>query len=234
MDGRYTGRDTGSITTTGGIEDMLMRVTLVDTPKIMNYEQYTQDLTRLVLANFITFAPKRKYFYKKPESTKWETVEVDFPKIEDDTVFNYKAHVSSELPKNKQRIAAMANMLMEKQMQYNQEGGGVELITAEEWLMFQDLPNKEFMLERMGIQRLTSAVEDVSQTLFEYANLIEQGMNPDDAIMATAHSMDMKRKGMGPMDQPMPMGMGMEGPMGAGDAMPMGDPSMMPPTMPPV
>ena len=32
VDDRYTGRDTGSVLTTGGVEDMLDRVTVVDTP----------------------------------------------------------------------------------------------------------------------------------------------------------------------------------------------------------
>lgn len=36
VDGRYTGRDTGSIITTGGTEEMLNRVTLIDTPKVMH------------------------------------------------------------------------------------------------------------------------------------------------------------------------------------------------------
>ena len=45
VDNRYTGRDTGSIITTGGTEEMLNRVTMIDTPKIMNYENYTKNLT---------------------------------------------------------------------------------------------------------------------------------------------------------------------------------------------
>lgn len=205
VDGRYTGRDTGSIITTGGTEEMLNRVTLIDTPKIMNYESYTARLTQLILSNFLEFSPKRKYFYKKPDRNTWNTVDVDFPSIDADTLFNYEINISSQLPKNKQRVAAMANMLMEKQMQYNQEGGGgVQLITEEEWLMFQDLPMKEFMLARMGIQRIQNAVEDVSQVLFGYADLIKKGMKPDDAILATANTLDQKRQGVMPQEGPMP------------------------------
>ena len=195
VDGRYTGRDTGSIITTGGTEEMLNRVTLIDTPKIMNYEEYTKRLTKLVLANFIEHSPKRKYFYQKKGTTKWETLEVDFPKIETETLFNYALHISSELPKNKQRLAATANMLMEKQMQYQKDGADIELLTHEEWLMMQDLPNKEAMLERMGIQRMSNAVEEVSQVLFEYADLVRNGLQPDDALLATAEGLKQKRMG---------------------------------------
>lgn len=213
VDGRYTGRDTGSIITTGGTEEMLNRVTLIDTPKISNYENYSKRLTQLILANMIEFSPKRSYFYKKPNSTKWESVTVDFPKIDKETLFDYEINISSELPKNKQRIAEMANLLMEKQMQYQDQGSSVQLITEEEWLMFQDLPNKEFMLERMGIQRLSDATEEVAQVLFQYADLVKNGMNPDDAILATSDSLKQKRMGMMP-DQ------GMNPMLGQGGLMP--------------
>lgn len=123
-----------------------------------------------------------------------------FPKIDEDTVFDYEIVISSELPKNKQSIAELANMLMEKQMQYQQAGQQVDLITAEEWLALQDLPFKELMLERMGMQRLDNATEDVAQVLFQYADLVEKGVNPEDAISATANSLAQKKAGMMPQD----------------------------------
>ena len=198
VDGRYTGRDTGSIITTGGTEEMLNRVTLIDTPKIMNYEAYAKRLTQLVLSNFIQYSPKRSFYYKKPNTTKWESVTLDFPNIDNDTLFNYQIMISSELPKNRQRVAAMANMLMEKQMQYQQQGTQVQLITEEEWLMFQDLPNKEFMLERMGVQRMQDATQEVAQVLYDYAGLIENGMTPNDALLATAQHLKDTRMGTAP------------------------------------
>ena len=211
IDGRYTGRDTGSVITTGGVEEMLNRVTVIDTPKILQYEEYTRTLTKLILSNMIEFCPKRKYFFKKPNTTKWDTIEVDFPKIDSDTLFNYKLNISSELPNNKQRVAQMANLLMEKQMQYAEQGNSVQLITEEEWLMFQDLPNKEFMLERMGIQRQQDYVEQVSQTLFQFSELVKQGMTPNDAILSTANTLQQGAMGMMPEQSQIPPEMMMEG-----------------------
>lgn len=205
VDGRYTGRDTGSIITTGGTEEMLNRVTLIDTPKISHYEAYSKRLTQLILANLVEYSPKRKYFYRKPNSIKWESKEVNFPKIKADTLFDYEINISSELPKNKQRVAEMANILIEKQMQYREQGSSVQLITEEEWLMFQDLPNKEFMLERMGLQRLSDATEEVSQVLFQYADLVKNGLSPDEAILATAESLKQKRMGAIPDEGMIPM-----------------------------
>lgn len=207
VDGRYTGRDTGSIITTGGTEEMLNRVTLIDTPKILAYEMYTKKLTRLILAYLIEYAPKRKYFYKNPKNNQWTTLEVDFPSIDVATLFDYDLNISSELPKNKQRISAAANMMMEKQMQYQQEGSAVQIITEEEWLEMQDLPFKERMLERMGMQRSTDALKEASQVLFGYAKLIENGMDPNQALLATAEGLKHTRQGImpGQMQQgPMP------------------------------
>lgn len=199
VDDRYTGRDTGSIITTGGVQDQLNRVTIIDTPKIENFEDYAKQLTELVLANLIEFGSKRKYFIKSPtEFKKYKTVEVEFPKLDLDTAFSYQINISSELPRNKQRIAEMANQLMEKQMQYQQQGESVDLITVEEWLMMQDLPMKEYMLERMGIQRMNNEVENVSQTLFEFAELTKNGMDPQSAMMAVAKSLKDKKTGNAP------------------------------------
>lgn len=201
VDERYTGRDTGSIITTGGIQDQINRVTVIDTPKIENFEDYAKQLTELVLANLIEFGAKRKYFVKDETKVKtYKTIEVEFPKLKTETAFSYQINISSELPRNKARIAEMANQLMEKQLQYQQQGESVDLITVEEWLMMQDLPMKEYMLERMGIQRMNNEIENVSQTLFEFAELTKQGMSPQDAMMAVAKSLRDKKSGKAPAE----------------------------------
>ena len=232
VDERYTGRDTGSIITTGGTEEMLNRVTIIDTPKIVNYENYTKQLTKLILLNFNEYAQKRRYFYKMPSTNKWDYIEIDFPNLDKKTLMNYNISISSELPKNKQRIAAMATMIMENQMQYKQANEQVDLITPEEWLMFQDLPMKEFMLERMGIQRLEDYQEKVAQILFEYGELTRQGVPPDDALALTAQSMKEQAAGGVPMEGgPMPMmqaDMGGGMPPGGGGMPPGGEPGMPP------
>lgn len=200
IDGRYTGRDTGSVITTGGVEDMLNRVTLIDTPKILLYEDYTLQLARLILGNFIEYSNTRRYFVKDPQKRNtYKTVEIDFPSIDSKTLFSYEINISSELPKNKARIAETANQLMEKQMQYNKQNGGangVQLITEEEWLEMQDLPFKERMMDRMGMQRELDMVEQVTQSVFQYAELVNQGMDPQAAIEATAATLNNQRQGI--------------------------------------
>jgi hypothetical protein len=134
-------------------------------------------------------------------------------------MYNYQINVSSELPRNKARIAEMANQLMEKQLQYQQQGESVDLITVEEWLAMQDLPMKEYMLERMGVQRMNNEVENVSQTLFEFAELTKQGMSPQDAMMAVAKSLKDKKLGKLP-EEPAISPVASEGLMPEGTPMP--------------
>ena len=205
VDSRYTGRDTGSILTTGGVESMLNQVTQIDTPKIVNYERFARRATQLVLDNLIQFGGKRKLFIRDPKSIQDKVVEIDFPKLNADALHHYAISISSELPRNKQRLAQVANTLMEKQMQYAATGGKVEFITPEEWLMLQDLPIKELIQERMGIQRNQDYVKQVSQTLFQFAELTKNGVSPEDAIQLTADQLQMENtpgQNMGPQPQP--------------------------------
>lgn len=182
IDGHYTGRDTGSILTTGGIDSMLAQATMIDLPKISLYEEYAKRLTKLTIYNLLEFSAKRSYIKLNPATGKVETLTVDFPNISSDLVFNYVININSQLPKNKQTYAEKADMLMEKQMQYKQAGLDVDLITPEEWLMFQDFPQREYLAERMNIQRNYNALEDVAATIFNFAEQTNAGVPPEEAI----------------------------------------------------
>ncbi|NLM77017.1 MAG: hypothetical protein GX173_02900, partial [Ruminococcaceae bacterium] len=105
------------------------------------------------------------------------------------TVYQYTLHISSELPKNKARVAQMANILLEKQMQYKQSGMDVDIITPEEWLMLQDLPIREYMQDRMSIQRDADYMEKVSKVLFAFSGMIKNGVDPRDALAMTAQEL---------------------------------------------
>ena len=200
VDDRYTGRDTGSVITTGGVESMLDQVTMIDAPKVDNYERYCKQLTKLIVWNYLTFGWKRDYFTQNKQSLEWSTVTVDFPNIKADTVFAYEMMISSELPKNKSRVEAVANHLMEMQMQYQGQGIDVDIITPEEWLMMQDLPMREYMQERMGIQRTQNWMSTVAQIVTEYTGMVQQGVSPEDAMAATADTMQRQSQPTGKQD----------------------------------
>jgi len=207
VDGKYTGKDTGSILTTGGMEAMLDQATLIDVPKILLYEEYTHRLTQLTVDIMRSNSQKRYYFVKHPETHKFNDVVIDFPAIDKKTLFNYSIEISTMLPKNRARIAQTANVLMEKQMQYSQTGQKVDLITPEEWLMLQDLPIKEYMQDRMGIQRSQDYMEQVAKIMFTFTNLAQAGVAPDEALARTA---EMLQQDQMPGGEPMPMQMPMD------------------------
>ena len=207
VDDKYTGRDTGSIITTGGTEEMLNRVTLIDTPKVLNYENYTRMLTELTVRTMAEYSPDRTYVIvddekSTPEKTYFKKVIIEADEMDPDAVFEYAIQISSELPKNKQRIQAWANNMMEKQMQYQQAGIQIDCITPQEWLRCQDVPYKEQMLKRMGVQAGLNAWIEAQNVVAEYAAMLERGDLPEDAMSMAADGLQAMRQGeMTPFQQ---------------------------------
>lgn len=207
VDDKYTGRDTGSIITTGGTEEMLNRVTLIDTPKVINYENYARQLTELTVRMMAEFSPDRVYVVvdddrSTPERTVFKTINIQSAEMDPDAVFEYAIQISSELPKNKQRVQAWANNMMEKQMQYQQAGIQIDCITPQEWIRCQDVPYKEQILKRMGVQAGLNAWIEAQNVVAEYAAMLERGDLPEDAMSMAADGLQAMRQGeMTPFQQ---------------------------------
>lgn len=195
VDDRYTGRDTGSITTTGGTEDMLSRVTLVDAPKIITYEQYTVELSHLVISYYFEWSKVRELYFQNPRTTKWETIEVPLDKIDPKVLLHsYELDISSELPRNKQRLSVVADTMMQAQIQYSQSGQQVEIITPEEWVAMQDLGQaKEMFLERMGAQRMQDAATVAATVIGAYETMLGAGQSPEEAVLGAADVLQQTR-----------------------------------------
>ena len=191
IDPMYTGKNTGSVQTTGGMEALTNNTTLRDNPKIALYEQYARRLTELVVNNLIQFGDKRTYTVKDPITQKVKTVTFDFPEIDDDIRFRYSLDIQPFLPRNKARLAATADMLLEKQAQYKPDP---EIITVEEWLLMQDIPFRDMIFKRMGIQRNTRITEQVAQTLEMFADLVEGGVPPEEAVNTVAAQLQAQQQ----------------------------------------
>ena len=156
IDEMYAGKNTGSIQTTGGMDTLAEMTSQRDNQKILLYEEYCKRLTELVVNNLVQFGDKRSYTVKDPITQQVKTVEFDFPAVDDDIRFRYSLDIEPYLPRNKARLASIANMLLEKQSQYSPDP---EIITVEEWLLMQDIPFKDMIFKRMGIQRNTRITE---------------------------------------------------------------------------
>ncbi len=183
VDDQYTGRDTGSVITTGGMEELMARVTMLDATKIATYEHYCKRLTRLVLENLIAFGDDREYIVKDKATGQLRYVKVDFPKVDAKVWFDYAIDISQELPRNKARRAEMANTMMEKQMQYNMEPA---IITPEEWVMMQDLPNKDYMVQRMKQIRLKDTAMDLAAGYAAIEMAMDDGVPAQEAYQNAA------------------------------------------------
>ena len=190
IDEMYAGKNTGSIQTTGGMDTLTEMTSQRDNQKIFLYEEYCKRLTELVVNNIVEFGDKRTYTVKDPITQQTKTVTLDFPKIDDDIRFRYSLDLEAYLPRNKARLGMIANMLLEKQAQYKPDP---EIITVEEWLLMQDIPFKDMLFKRMGIQRNTRITEEVAKTLEMFATLVDGGVEPDIAIEQVANQLQAGR-----------------------------------------
>ena len=197
VDEKYTGKDTASVTTTGGMERLQQRASLTDNTRIAMIEKYARDLTKMILDFYSLFGGKRVYatkteIPKNPEEQNEvkaavKVLELDFNKLKSEVEniprqYGFHINASPQLPKNRARLAEAANIIMQVQMQYQQAGQQVELMTPEEWLYFQDLPQKDMMLDRMEIQRLKNDYEEITSTLANFDVMTKQGMRPEAAV----------------------------------------------------
>lgn len=190
LDERYTGRDTGSVQGTGAMDDMLTKVSARDDIKVALFEDYTKRLAELVVNNYIQFGSETEFLFKDPISQKEQSVKIDFGKINDKVRFGYQLEIQNYLPRNKARLAMVANMLLEKQAQYQPNP---EIITVEEWLLMQDIPFKDLIFKRMGIQRNTHFTEQVAQVLTQFSDLTEAGVDPNQAVSMVADTLQQQQ-----------------------------------------
>lgn len=212
IDAMYAGKDTGSIQTTGGMDSLQVATTQRDNTKIALYEQYTKRLTELVVNNLVQFGDKREYTVKDPVTQTVKTISLDFPKVDDDIRFRYDVDIQTYLPRSKARLSMAANMLLEKQAQYKPNP---EIITTEEWLLMQDIPFSDLIFKRMGIQRNTRITEQVAQTLEMFADLMDAGIDPNEAVDQIANTLQQEQQ-PGLLGNVAQAGMPQELPMEAG------------------
>jgi hypothetical protein len=199
IDGRYTGKDTGSVLTTGGIDSMLAQATMRDSPIIAMYENYTRKLTQLTISHLVHYGDKRSYAIKNNGSPGYANIDIDFSMIDEGTMFNYAIDISTLIPKNKAKIDAAADQILEMSMQY---GANPPVFTIEEWLRYKDFPQKDLILERLAQDRSNDMTSQVMEILTMFATLVEQGMDPNEAIQYVVEQMQAESQPGGPPTPP--------------------------------
>jgi len=196
IDVKYTGRDTASVTTTGGMERLQTRVSMTDNTRINLIEKYAKDLTRTILDFYIHFGGKRSFATNPTyENSEREALEIDFNKFKGQNQerhqFSYHIDASPLLPKSRARLAESANQIMQVQMQYQ---GQIELLTPEEWLFYQDFPQKDMILDRMKLDRLKDDYEDITSEIASFGAMADEGMRPEEAVKQLAEERKARRE----------------------------------------
>lgn len=193
IDDRYTGRDTGSAQTTGAMDIMSQRISMSDNTRISMLKKFIRELTELILSFYIEYGGSKRPFPIYNKRGKIEDIEtIDFEALKNDHVrFDFLVNVTPNLPNTVLRRADAANIIMEKQMQYQ---FNPPLMTPEEWLESQDIPQKYHILERMRAQRMQDDREELMSDLVNYTGMVNQGMRPEEAINQLAQERQLKRE----------------------------------------
>ena len=197
IDAKYTGRDTASVTTTGGMERLQSRVSMTDNTRINLIEKYAKDLTRMMIDFYSHFGGERAFATNPSyESSEQEVLNIDFNEFEsekeqDRHQFSFHIDASPLLPKSRARLAESANIIMQIQMQYQ---GEIELLTPEEWLFYQEFPQKDMILDRMKLDRLRDDHDEISSELASFGAMTEEGARPEEAVNQLAKERQTKRE----------------------------------------
>lgn len=192
VDDRYTGRDTGSVQTTGAMQQMQMRIASTDNTRIAMLGEFIKSCTELILHFYIEFGGQRTFPRLRPNGEVSHIEELDFDELKKSGVqFDYKVDITPHLPNNIERRSMEADIMMEKQMQYQ---FNPPIITPEEWVTMKNFAEKNHMIDRMIYQRMQDDKQDITSILVSYANLVNQGVSPEGAVDMLANERQAQRE----------------------------------------
>lgn len=193
VDSVYTGRDTNSVQTTGGMDILNQRVGMSDNSRILNLQDFILDVSELIMEYYISNGDKHaNYPRRNQDGNVNELISIDFESMrEKDLHFDFTVNISASTPMSIHKLAEKADILMEKQMQYNPQP---PVMTMEEWLKYQDFPQKYHIIRRIKEERLRNDVEDVQADIINYAGMVDQGMSPQSAVNQLAQERQLKRE----------------------------------------
>lgn len=212
VDPAYRGRETNSIQTTGATQAFQARVTmLTDNSRITQLEEFTEDLTRLMLEFYMLHGGNKDYEVpilspygtnkvvdtkkinflddfgtKEPDTYDEEGNLVEGKKIPSKFKYKYNLAASVLLPMNQANLFDSAKALYEMQGQYQFK---TPIVTEEDIVRFSDFPQKDLWLQRLQKAKLDNIQDDVESTFKNafliYSRLISQGIDEATAAEQT-------------------------------------------------
>ena len=176
VDQAYRGRMTNSVQTTGATQAFQARVSmLTDNSRITMLEEFTEDLTRLIIQYYMEHAGDHEYIIPtySEHGTNLITKEtkVNFSDYKEKNLkFKFTIAASTLLPMNQANLFDAAKALYEMQGQYQFK---TPIVTEEDIVKFSDFPQKNLWLQRIAKSKLNDVKTDV-ESLFKNAFLIYQ------------------------------------------------------------
>ena len=184
VDQAYRGRMTNSVQTTGATQAFQARVSmLTDNSRITQLEEFTENLTRLMMKYYIAHAGDKEYVVptysehgtgKIVKEVKFNFLEMKTKKID----FGFTIAASTLLPMNQANLFDAAKALYEMQGQYQFK---TPIVTEEDLIKFSDFPQKDLWLQRIAKSKLNDIKTDVEATFKNafliYQQLLQKGLD---------------------------------------------------------
>ena len=184
VDAAYRGRMTNSVQTTGATQAFQARVSmLTDNSRITMLEEFTEDLTRLIINFYMSHGGDREYNVPTYSNNGTNNIvkenKFNFMEMKDSGVtFKFTIAASTLLPMNQANLFESAKALYEMQGQYQFK---TPIVTEEDLVRFSDFPQKNLWLQRISRDKLNDVKTDVESTFKNafliYQKLLEQGLS---------------------------------------------------------
>lgn len=177
VDPAYKGRMTNSVQTTGGIQSMQARVTmLTDNSRITMLEEFCEDLTKLILDFYFAYSTDKDYNVPKLSATGTNKVvgsyDVNFGKMREHQIkYDYNITASTLLPMNQVNLFESAKILYEMQGQYSFKK---QVITEQDLVRYSDFPQKDLILQRLERQEQEDTGQNLIADLTNFASIFSK------------------------------------------------------------
>jgi type I site-specific restriction-modification system R (restriction) subunit len=214
VDPYYRGRATNSVQTTGATQALQARVTmLTDNSRITMLEEFTEDITRLIIEYYFNYGGDEEYEVPQLSATGTNKVidvhRLNFKKMLDSKVtFDYHIAASTLLPMNQANLFESAKGLYEMQGQYQFKK---QIITEEELIRYSDFPQKDLWLQRLAKEdheRVASTlVADLTNFASIFSRLLAEGLSEEQAAQNAIQILIEEKNSM---KQDPSLGMGLE------------------------
>ncbi len=187
LNGAYTGGKVGSITTSGGVNTLVDRATVLDRDFNIGLEKFIKELSILIIETFRAFVDTDSpYFFRMDELDpnvnaeygviRLEPEEVQaLTEVDYDIIIDTHARTVDEVKKIKEE--ALNLMQMQMQFQYNPP-----LITPAEFISMQDFPNKTNILKRYQTENEEVKLQKMSEFIMQVMQIMsdpQMAQNPE-------------------------------------------------------